>query len=627
MKFLEDSFNNKNIMPLNIYYNRANYNDKNSIDSIDIIFKDMDTGRKYVHTIESPKIEVWITKEEYRNYSHVRNFFRKDYCYPLQVSYKNRYYEVAKHMGISPDDVKISPYVFQIDMQLDHFYMVNFLLEYPNKLMKKLSLGYLDIENDIIQVPIGQFGEPGASPINVVTYMDESTLNVYTFVLIKDDLPYVDEHHNRYNEIEERRKSYYEQADYFCDHLDDFKKELHEKFDESYGELNYNIIIFEDEKELIKSLFEVIKLSDNDYIGIWNEPYDMMNLIERQRTLGMNPNEIVCDKAFGERNVSFIEDKNMKVHKRKHVCNTYTMPTFIDQMVIYAGIRSARGKIPSLKLNAIARKELKDEKLDYSESGNIRDFYYDDFWNYIIYNIKDVLLQYGINRKTKDFSNAYGTIYGNAVLPNEIFTSTTILANSIRSFAFKFQEGYLMGINKNKIIDPIHNFDKLISGIANIDTSSVDYEEPDFYDISDFDDESDDEEEEEKFQGAHVQNPLYMTSTGYKIFGKESKYVHEDVIDEDITSEYPSAINIMNASNETLVAKVFLENPQEIDIEIFKAFEFKGDERNKYKLDISNFMMEVYSENDVLNFGHMFLNLPETTEVLSGIEENIKDFI
>lgn len=74
MKFLEDSFNNKNIMPLNIYYNSGGYNNS---DVIDIIFKDMDTNKKYVHTIENPKIEVWITKKEYRNYNYIKNFLKK----------------------------------------------------------------------------------------------------------------------------------------------------------------------------------------------------------------------------------------------------------------------------------------------------------------------------------------------------------------------------------------------------------------------------------------------------------------------------------------------------------------------------------------------------------------------
>ena len=61
----------------------------------------------------------------------------------------------------------------------------------------------------------------------------------------------------------------------------------------------------------------------------------------------------------------------------------------MDQMVHYAGVRSGKGKLPSNKLNAIAQKELKDEKLDYSEYGEIRMFPYMDWWKFIKYNIKD----------------------------------------------------------------------------------------------------------------------------------------------------------------------------------------------------------------------------------------------
>lgn len=624
MKFLEDSFNNKNIMPLNIYYNSGGYNNS---DVIDIIFKDMDTNKKYVHTIENPKIEVWITKKEYRNYNYIKNFFEKSKCYPLLVSYKYRYQEVAKHLGITPDEAKCHPYIFQIDMQIEHFYLINFIIEYKTDKVKKLSIGYLDIENDIIQVD--RFPEPGEAPINAVTFIDENTLNVYTLVLIKDNLPYVDETHPNYNKIENMRKSYYEQTDYFMSHIEEFKNQCHEMFDDSYGVLNYNILMFDKEAELIKILFQIIKASDNDYIEIWNSPYDMQNLIERPKQLGLDTDEIITDKSFGERHVYFKEDPNHNVHKRKHICNTYTMPTFVDQMVIYAGIRSGRGKLPSVKLNYIAQKELKDEKLDYSESGNIKQFYYDDFWKYILYNIKDVLLQYGVNKKTKDSASAYTTIYSNAVLPHEIFTSTTILANSIRMFAFLYKDGYLMGVNKNKILPPndINKMlEKILGSFKIIDENiSEDYEEPDFIEI-DYEDDEEEEFKEEKFEGAHVQNPQYMTSTGYELMGTSAKYIHDFVIDEDIRAEYPSAIITMNASNDTFIAKVFIEDPSTIDVGIFDLFTFRGKDREKYKLDVSNHFMEVLSENDVFNLGHIYMDLPEPTEILNYIDENLDKF-
>ena len=90
----------------------------------------------------------------------------------------------------------------------------------------------------------------------------------------------------------------------------------------------------------------------------------------------------------------------------------------------------------------------------------------------------------------------------------------------------------------------------------------------------------------------------------------------------DVTSEYPSAIIIGNISSETLVGRVFLEGELPV-ISIPEVYEFRGDEAAKYKMDVSNFMLEQYSERDYLSFCHTFLNLPTFSEVCEMIDNNI----
>ena len=120
-----------------------------------------------------------------------------------------------------------------------------------------------------------------------------------------------------------------------------------------------------------------------------------------------------------------------------------------------------------------------------------------------------------------------------------------------------------------------------------------------------------------------VMNTLHMKPSGMKIMGKDAKYVHENVADQDITSEYPSAINTCNISNETLVGKIYLEHPDEIEIPICKGFEFRGEDREKYKMDKGNYLLEVYTENDVLSFGTLFLGLPDPEDILKDIAKII----
>ena len=93
------------------------------------------------------------------------------------------------------------------------------------------------------------------------------------------------------------------------------------------------------------------------------------------------------------------------------------------------------------------------------------------------------------------------------------------------------------------------------------------------------------------------------------------------IINGDVTSEYPSAIIIGNISSETLIGRVFLEGELP-NIPIPDVYEFRGDEASKYKLDVSNFMLEQYSERDYISFCHNFLNLPTFSEVCDMIENN-----
>ena len=86
--------------------------------------------------------------------------------------------------------------------------------------------------------------------------------------------------------------------------------------------------------------------------------------------------------------------------------------------------------------------------------------------------------------------------------------------------------------------------------------------------------------------------------------------------------EYPSAIIIGNISSETLVGRVFLEGELPT-ISIPEVYEFRGDEAAKYKMDVSNFMLEQYSERDYLSFCHTFLNLPTFSEVCEMIDNNV----
>lgn len=523
MKFLPRALDNSNLMMLRTYYDSGSKDYSTPDDVLDFVYKDIDTGKIYVESIYNPKIEIWIVKSQYRDFNNYKNFISKDKCDCYLMTYKNRFSEIGKILGCTASEAKYSVYAFQSDMDIEHFYIMQFYKEYGCKNdTKPLSLGFSDIESDIINCE--GFAEPGQAPTNAISYFNESTKVMYTFICIQDNIPHVSESNKKYSYYEELRSNFKKQTSYFMDHLEEFKNECRNNFEESYGNIEYKILIFEDELSMHKAYWKILEKNQNDYLFFWNAPYDVSNLIERPRVLGADPNDIIVCPEFGNRNVYWHSDNNPTVHKRKHIFNTYTKTSIMDQMVNYAGIRSGKGKLPSVKLNAIAKTELEDEKLDYSEYGNIKFFCYEDFWKFILYNIKDVLLQVGIERKTHDADYIYSVMTNSALKISEIFTSTIVVGNDLRLFV-DINKNMVMGPNKNKL-----------------------YKQPKTEEQKKL-------EKKNKFAGAFVMSPEHCKSTGFELLGELNKFIHDHAIDMDIGSEsvvHTKSIFVIKSQNEKL---------------------------------------------------------------------------
>ena len=626
MKFLPPHMVRPHMIPVNIIYANAVYDGTHfKEDVLTIIFKDQDSGQKMVYEIKEPEIEIFITKPEYRTFSHMRDWCKQEECDKHRVKFRNRWNAVAKIMGYqNGDEAKSCPYVFNCDIPVETYYLIQFILEYPTDKPKHLSLGKLDIENDIIRFD-GSFPGYGEPPINAVTYINMETKDVYTLVLLKDDIPQISESNPKYDYYQNLKTHFYQQVDSIKANPQQVLDACHEKFDEMYPGMNYNILYYEEESKLMQDLMEIIHQTDNEFIGIWNSPYDMQNIMMRPAHLGLDAHELIPDKRMSIRLVGFREDTNPVFHKRKHECITSTIPSFVDDMVHYSGIRSGYGVLPSHKLGYVAQKELKDTKYDYSEVSDIIHLFYDDLIRFILYNIKDVLLLMGLENKTHDMDTIYSRMYQMFVFPKEAFTTTKVVWHSL--IKFMYDHGYVPGTNRNKgkhhkhMVDYSALLGDQLNEQINGDLDGYDFDiEPDLEAMAD---ESNDEKKDEKYDGAFVMNTLHMQSTGLQVLGSPSKYVHNNVADSDVGSEYPSGINTCNISNETLVGKVFLEKPDEVDIPIPEGFIFRGDDRDNYKLDKGNYLLETYTEGDIFSFASLWLGLPTPDEVLKDLDQKL----
>lgn len=619
MKFLPPEMVTPNIIPLNFIYDRGT---EYGQDSLTIIFKDNVSGLKSVYTINQPVIEAYFVKPEYRTFDNDKShhWYPMNKCYKKVVPYASRFYEAAKELGLeSAEQAKLNPYVYGLDIEIENWYLIQFVKEYPCHEPKNINCGYFDIENDIIR--IDHFPEYGETPINAVTYIDGPARVAYTLILAKCDIPVVAEKHPKFAEYEDMRENWNTQMNEIRNNIPQFISNIHKKYDEKYPGFEYYLAFFEDEIQLIQAFWEIAKECNNDFVYAWNLPYDAQNMMSRPGILGYNVNEIIPDPKVmnkPEAAVSFTEDKNAKVAKRKHQCITWTLPTFLDQMVIYAGIRSGRGELASTKLNYVAQIELNDEKLDYSEDADIKTLFYRNLYKFIEYNLKDVLLQWSIETKTMDIQTIYSRLYDLFVTPAQSFTTTKVVLHAL--YAYALGKGFVLGQNRNK------NHKNLIlpkygERFANV---TEDTTEDEYFDLAFAEEEVNEESEDgtvkrEKYAGAFVMNPLYINPTGVKIRNKPSKFIHDHVVDLDVTSEYPSAIIIGNISSETLVGRVFLEGDLP-EISIPEVYEFRGDEAVKYKMDVSNFMLEQYSERDYISFCHNFLNLPTFSEICDQLD-------
>lgn len=651
MKFLDGVGPNQEVLPLNyLYFNERNFS---ADDVLTIVYKDVASGETKVQNIIKPEIEVWIVKPEYREAVRFnRTWVKKEYLEPHKVRYRNRYRQIAKILGLQDEDIdlaKTSPFVLFSNLDIRNYYALQFIHEYNVPDSFNLNIGLFDIENDIID--IDHFPQPGECPISLIAFIDVSNETVYQFILEPQN------HSNTINPATGNYYDYRDQVQHLKEHVKEYVQELHEMFDESYGVLDYHILFLKSEEEMISKFFKLLDVLNIDFAEAWNAAYDMSNLISRPDKILTDPIQLICSDRFLAKECLFVEDKNPLFHKRKHTCQIAHPTVFIDQMVIYAGLRSAMGKIPSLKLNVIAQKEIGDTKLDYSEEGSIKELPYENFWKYCLYSIKDTLLQLGIHRKTDDISSVYSRMLEDGLLANEVFTSTIQLTNSLSTFLL--EHDYIPGNNFNKFNDEqklkqqafFYGSNNDIASDENDAMMNAMVDPDDLVDVADDEEEEDDSssKKKKKFSGAMVQDPNRMLPTGFKINGRLNSRIHNNVGDMDITSEYPTAIILSNMSSETLIARVefvddlydwiyvnkgprWIEEHRIVNNAIrFTAedmmdyrfnrlpmynYDFIDEDAAKYKLNMSDTITMLMAFDDVVHIGTQFCNLPDYDELV-----------
>ena len=155
-------------------------------DYLNIVYRDMVTGKKEIFTIEEPTIDIFVVKEEYRDFKKPRHFIEKDKVDVKTVKYKDVLWEIAKiggeetiyfyknHSQKERRDLYKYPYVLGADVPIETYYRCLWNEQVGNCDKVSIHKAYLDIEVDQINFE-GNIAKDGECPVNAVTIIDDIT--------------------------------------------------------------------------------------------------------------------------------------------------------------------------------------------------------------------------------------------------------------------------------------------------------------------------------------------------------------------------------------------------------------------------------------------------------------------
>ena len=383
-------------------------------------FKDIETGKSCMKVADNPMVNIYITKERFRNH-----MFKKE-CAPKTEldEYTCRYCDRAdtidrilnsngrlwygKKFFKPLRKLMSSPYVYGADIDLGVRWKYRTECLNGHRKPTGYNVGCLDIETDV----------NGTNQIILLTFMNYDG-KTYTGIL-RDFLigstagkEFEDPEKNKAErerlsaaKVEEVRRLWYNKVEKeVVGSLNNKVKDLYAKSDP----LELNLKVFDEEIELIRWVFDNIHVCKPDFITIWNMDYDLPYIIDRIKFRGVDPTDIFCSQDIPSkyRYMEYRKDPGKRgdhITDRWSVCHLTDYTHYLDAMNLYARLRKASTKEPSYKLDAIASKELGAGKLEFG-SNDHHTMQLRHQVEYTVYNIVDVLLLRLLDIKNHDVNS------------------------------------------------------------------------------------------------------------------------------------------------------------------------------------------------------------------------------
>lgn len=577
-----------------------------SDDVLYITYRDNTTGEKRMKEIINPEVTTFITKLEHRSDFKTQRLYLPE----SDVDNHNiRYNQITKYIaneikkdGRDLDFLKITSEAPKEVFKWRHSYFADYdICDYAmiahaisnlhngSVTNTNITTAYLDIESDIYGLSTTEVNN-GDAPMNAVSVV----------------MPYDDKgnklKHPRVFTLLLRDHLRYKHQEYFETHIDEFIKECHDEFDKKYNKPNFIIRLYDDEIVLFKNLFALLHKMRPDFILIWNMSYDIPTMITRLNAMGENPVNYFCHPDFSHPyyryNYDHVYKNDFKNKSESFECTCYS--AFSDQMLNYAGIRKSKREYGGNSLDNVAHIELKSEKRRFDNpTTNVTNAAREEYWNFVKYSINDVLLQYGIDKKTEDTKTLFEqAVYGGTRI-HKALKQSVYLKNV---FAIEYLlEGIVPRNNNNVNYTKYKNEDQALDNESNINIL-----DPDNISLG----------------GALVGDPTLNSHTGMVLYKskyhsimklespEKSNHLYEYVIDFDFKSMYP---NLKIAGN-------FGENTQIGRIIIDKKIIPSENPLNESKFMRGGKFIEDFETNDPSLIG-TWLQLPSAYDIINDYDE------
>lgn len=487
------------------------------------------------------------------------------------------FHELKKHMCECP-------WVFKADFPPDVYFRLRWLKQFGDQIdISKVTYGFLDIEVDVLDRTLDPKDYSSApQPINAVTVLLPHVKICAIFALAPRPKHKM---HPKFHPLLEKQEKAFQ---WLVKHQNEFIDKVRNYDEDNKTYLNgfdirLHIFEYDDEVYMIKTIFDYINKYRPMFCLSWNAPFDDNYLINRPRELGYESRDIVIPSKFKTDTLYFSEDKSankaLKTSRDWFFSSTYT--EFVCQMRLFAAIRKSQQERRSYTLSSIGKDIAKIDKLSDTKSGTFREFAYTDYINFLLYNVRDVVVQYAIESKCLDTQALVARSYMFATQYSKCFQETHIVRD-IREYFFE-KEGYVQSCRL--LVDP------------SWDTA---------------------------YEGAFVANPANNAPTGYILNGKNTNNLMFGVLDADAAAYYPSTKMGMNMDPMSLLYKCKVDNQVFVQQCVNKSFNqeyiWKDSKQRPHPKDMTGPIINSYKNGNICSLMYNWFNLPTITEYFDFLD-------